>query len=223
MVTLHSWKTPASVYPDHRIGAAQVVRTHYKRGWYNAYGVRGLHAYRAARSLPIRVLEIAGKTWMVDDPPHWWAMQEHAEFYSGHVVCAGLGLGLIVHALVENPKVNRITVVERDRDVIDLMKPLIPECEIIHGDFWKYDGSCDGLFYDLFVGDALQLFPEALRTYVVLAEHYPFVRIHGFKNDYFQEVFATIRRPGSNARWLLRNSGGRELGPVEQRVGGENG
>ena len=97
MLTLTTWKTPATAYPEARVGKAEIKTLRY-RGIYHAYGLQGHRFFRAV-NLPIRSLAIEGETWMVDDPPHWWAMEDHARFYQGHVLVAGLGLGLIVHTL----------------------------------------------------------------------------------------------------------------------------
>ncbi len=218
MLTLHTWKTPASRYPAGPIGQARIESVPYDRGRYDLYGIRGHRYYRAARTLSIRQLIVGDKTWMVDDPPHWWAMQEHSTFYSGHVLVAGLGLGLIVHTLAQNPKVERITVIEREQDVIDLIRPHIPKCEIIHADFWDSDIDADGIFFDLFVGDGRQLIFDAMRVFLQLSNLYPLVRIHGFKNEHFQKLtdaVAEARRSCADRGRLLRDCSGRECSPVE--------
>lgn len=69
------------------------------------------------------MLGLDGDEITVDEPAHWWAMLEHARHFRGQVLVAGLGLGLIVHALAANPPVRKITVVERDRDVIEAVWP----------------------------------------------------------------------------------------------------
>jgi hypothetical protein len=215
MQTLSSWHTPASSYPDSQVGAARIETHHYKPGLYQAYGLRGTH-YRVARTIAIRGLAIDNKTWMVDDPPHWWAMQDHARHYEGRVVCAGLGLGLIVHTLHENPKVREIVVIERDQDVIDLVEFHLPQRKLTieRGDFWEWDGQADGLLFDLFVGDGRQLLPIAMRTYLELRKLYPLVRIHGFKNDDLEKLWRDVneasnaaRRLGNHGRRLLWNPG----------------
>lgn len=186
MLTLTSWRTPATDYPDATIGKARIETVQYRRGHYQCYGLRGHQVYRIAKPIPIRGLTIEGKTWMVDDPPHWWAMEDHARFYHGHVLVAGLGLGLICHTLAANPKVTRITVVEREKDVIELVAPCLPAVEIEHGDFWDWNGpQPDGVFLDLFVGNGHELLPDAIRAYVEMFQWFPgaIIRIHGFNND----------------------------------------
>ena len=62
----------------------------------------------------------------------------------GHCLVAGLGLGLVVSAMLDNPKVDKVTVLELSEDVIDLvgvhMDTIYGErLEIIHTDAmtWK--------------------------------------------------------------------------------------
>lgn len=39
---------------------------------------------------------------MVDDPPHFWSMQDYTRKSIGNVLVAGLGLGLVTHELNED-------------------------------------------------------------------------------------------------------------------------
>lgn len=215
---LTNWVTPATSYPDSRVGRARIDHPPYKRGYYEAYGLRGIQVYRVAKPIPICRLRIGRKTWMVDDPAHWWAMQDHANFYHGDVLVAGLGLGLIVHTLNANSAVKKIVVVEQERDVIDLVLPHLPKekLEVVHGDFWKYDGAADGVFYDLFVGDGRQLANEALHVFVQLAQEFPRpIRIHGFNNDYFNKLWDAVAdkagRPSADERRVLRDHGNNQF------------
>ena len=174
MLELTTWRTPATAYPDRTLGRARIKTTRY-RGTYECYGLRGHRLYQA-RNIRVKRLLIDNRGWMVDDPPHWWAMEDHALAYRGHVLVAGLGLGLIVHTLTANPAVDHITVVEREKDVIDLVGPLVPSEKlcILHGDFWQYAGpQPDGVLYDLLVGDGVALLPYALRDYVQMVQWFP--------------------------------------------------
>src|SRR6267154_3575743 len=112
-------ETPASKYPRQRHGNARIVTHWMTPGYYECYGLKGCKYYEATRRLRTTNLQIDGKTVMTDDFPHGTAIQEFAQEYFGHVVVAGLGLGLIVHALAANPKVTKITVIERCQSVID--------------------------------------------------------------------------------------------------------
>jgi hypothetical protein len=194
-IEVSGWQTPATAYPARRLGSAAIADFTYPPGTYENYGLRGYSSFRVTKPIRVRNLKVNRKVWMVDDPPHWWAMQEHASKYHGHVVCAGLGLGLIVHALTQNPKVTRITVVEINKDVIHLIKPLVPDCEVIHADFRDWWGMADGIFFDLFVGDGRRLFHAAVGVFVRLALDFPDtwpIRIHGFNNDRLASLRACL-------------------------------
>jgi hypothetical protein len=154
---LDSWTTPASRYPRRRLGDVEIADHRCAKGTYACYVVNGFAFFEAVKPLFITTLKVRRRVCMVDDPPHWLAMVEHARQYRGHVVCAGLGLGLIVHALSANQAVSKITVVEINPNVIRLIKPLIPECQVVEVDFWNWNGEPDGVFYDLFVGKGQDL------------------------------------------------------------------
>lgn len=191
IIPIERWRSPASEYPRQRHGRARVRTGWYEPAYYACYLQRGYQYFLAERRLYITTLQIDGETWMVDDPPHWWAMEEHARHYHGHVLCAGLGLGLMVHALAAYPAVERITVIERERDVIDLIEPLLPpgKLTVIEGDFHEVMprdlDPVDGVLYDLFVGNAFRLLGEAMTVMATMldrwatAPEFP-IRIHGF-------------------------------------------
>jgi len=200
---LRGWRTQASKYPRTSHGIAAI------RDWpldagdtYEAYGTHPPNAkrdyayYRVERNVITTNLTIDGQVWMVDDPPHWWAIQEYAAEFSGHVLVAGLGLGLIVHALAANPKVTSITVVELCKDVIDLVGPLVPKCEIVHSDWYEYEPTAkvDGVFYDLFLGSGKANAMPALREMLELRQRFPGVihRILGFNNPGLIRLATTI-------------------------------
>ena len=165
----------------------------YKKGIYEMYGVPATDGIkykycRIMKPITVTALEIEKKTVMVDNIPHYFGMVNHAKYYSGTVLVAGLGLGLIVHTLAQNPKVDRIVVVERSLDVIDLVGPVVPSknLEIVHADWYEYnpDVQPDGVFYDLFVGKGRQLIGEFLREMITMRERFPSAsvfRVHGFE------------------------------------------
>jgi len=58
----------------------------------------------------------------------------------GSVLINGLGIGMVVSACLKNPQVTDVTVVEINKDVIDLVGPQIadPRLTIIHADAFEY-------------------------------------------------------------------------------------
>lgn len=199
---IDSWETPATSYPVKTVGSARIVRRPYRRGIYLCQGANGYDLFEAKVPLSITGLRRrtgAGtwKTWMVDDPPQWWMMQKYARESSGYVLVGGLGLGLVVHELVRNPKVTNIVVAEADPDVIRLVGPLLPSDErlsVCHKEFQHYalleTSDCDPpwsrIIVDLWVGSGEQvtrmLREEAIPLAMKLGETHPGASLafHGF-------------------------------------------
>lgn len=210
VIEVTEWRTPATTYLTTQGRRVRIGRSRYTRGFYEAYqtgpGVdEHYQYYHLPKGIHVTTLQIKEgrrwKTWMVDDPPHWWAMQEHARHYQGHVLCAGLGLGLIVHALQENPQVTKITVVEREHAVATLVSPHLPSNKpltIVLGDWYSFQSKTtfDGVFFDLFVGNGHALIPQAYRTMLEMAQRFPAareLRIHGFHNRHLQAFLAATK------------------------------
>ena len=137
-----TWETPATKYPLGKVGTAEVARKRQHRGFYRMEAVLGYLFYRATKPIMITDLKIHGRIWMVDDPLQWLGMKELAKHSEGKVLVGGLGLGLVVHALLENSAVTQIDVVEINSDVISLIKPCLPGSEkmrVFPNDVLKFD------------------------------------------------------------------------------------
>lgn len=234
MLVLKSWESPISHLPDMKVGEAELVTVSSTPGIYRRYclgpnGYEGSDAiyYRAKKTLKIRSLRIEGKEWMVDDPPHWWAMIEHAKHYSGHVIVAGLGMGLILYTMRANFNITKITVVEKCHDVIKMMFPPLQEqahgfvpISLIHGDFWEYaklGGNYDGVFYDLLVGNGDDLQGQAIGDMLKIKRLFSTAktfRIHGMSNEYLNELTDGIRHVETSYHQFFHqcgNKAGQEL------------
>jgi hypothetical protein len=200
LASVTNWRTPATDYPRTHLRDVSISTITYD-GFHECFGVRGQRVFYADH-IPVTILKIRDKVWMVDDPPHWWNIQDQSQTFHGHVLCAGLGLGLIVHALHARPEVTKITVVEQERSVIDLVVPWLPQekLEIVHDDFWHHakerDVQPDGVFFDLFVGNGLELIGHALRVFILLNERFGDVPIHifGFPNRMFEQLRQSVQR-----------------------------
>jgi hypothetical protein len=134
-----SWETPASQYPRGKWGGIEIRDTKYPKGVYPFYGINGYEYYRVTKPLKITQLSVNGKHWMVDDPLHWYSMRDYVNnALSGHLLCAGLGLGLMLHWALKNPKLTRISVVERSEELIKFIDPLLPP-HLIKIDYYVCD------------------------------------------------------------------------------------
>lgn len=127
LAELRRWRTPASPYPASGLGRAEIVKERRgARAYYWAEGVRANLYYRYADACDVTALKIGGRVWMTDEPPYVWSLASFAERSRGRVLVAGLGLGIVVHQLCENPAVDEVVVVEREQDVWGLVGPLLP-------------------------------------------------------------------------------------------------
>jgi len=211
-----TWATPATSYPLNRVGDMRIHREAADSGLYRYYMLDGHeHYYTTGHHVtslqewnppgPRRASEGPWHTWMVDDPPHWRAMKGYAQAARGHVLVAGLGLGLVLWALADNPTVESITVVERSHDVISLVAPLLnpyiasrtpkaPTLRIEQADFTEFvnrvpdtDPGWDTVIVDLWVAHGLpQVFDIGAREVVpmetMLRAKWPEARLafHGY-------------------------------------------
>lgn len=169
VIDINKWKTPATDYPEIQIDSARIKHKFYNSGYFHNYGVRGYRYFRVIKQIPVTSLEIKEngqwETWMVDDPPHWWSMQNYAINSYGVVLVAGLGLGLVTHGLLDNIDVDSIIIIEKNKNVIDLISPLLPKPEetkfqIINTDFYDFiketDEDFDRIIVDIWTSQSLE-------------------------------------------------------------------
>ncbi len=155
-ILIKEWKTPATDCSEIEFGSARISKGKYTKGVYRNYKVRGYEYFVVDKPIDITSLDIKDdkgiwKTWMVDDPPHWWSMQDYAANSLGRVLVAGLGLGLVTGELLNNVDVDSVTVIERNEDVIGLIAPMLPEAidvefDIVNKDFYEFINETDEIF-----------------------------------------------------------------------------
>lgn len=85
-------------------------------------------------------LKINGHLIMSDTPDE---IHDHLGFIRsahGNVLIGGLGLGVVAVACAKNPKVRRVTVIEKNPDVIHLIAPHMPKgVHIEEGDVFNWE------------------------------------------------------------------------------------
>ncbi len=203
-IKISEWKTPATGYPERQVNSARIVHGFYDCGYFHNYGVRGYEFFEVTKRIPVTSLEIREDkdkrvwwTWMVDDPPHWWSMQDYAQNSIGRVLVAGLGLGLVTYELLNNIDVDSITIIEKSKDVIDLISPLLPKAEdiefqIINKDFYDFihesEENFDRIIIDLWTSgskeETMRILQDEVRPFsYYMKMRYPDSSIvfHGFK------------------------------------------
>jgi len=183
------WKTPASAYPVKELGTARIKRVHYRKGsMYHMNWVRGFEYLRTDGKIPVTNLQIKEgkqwKTWMTDDPSHWMEMCDMIHRVKpSRLLCAGLGLGLMIQAIAElqREEIQEIVVIERNKDVIELIAPMLPlqdRTTILCTDFMEFVKKrqpFDTVLIDIWVGEPKKFLSRFLsdREWIELFYPYP--------------------------------------------------
>lgn len=85
-------------------------------------------------------LIVDGDVMMSDAPCEQLGSLPALQKARGCVLIAGLGLGMLPRALLEKPEVSRVTVIEKDADVIGLVHPHLPRrrLRVVHADAFEW-------------------------------------------------------------------------------------
>jgi len=90
---------------------------------------------------PLATLFVRGCMVMSDGDMEWRSNSEFIYQAHGNVLIAGLGIGMVLAAILDKLKVRSVTVVEKYQDVIDLVAPhyASPKLTVICADIfdWK--------------------------------------------------------------------------------------
>jgi len=199
ILDISQWHTPATDYPEKELNSFRIHHSKYYRGMYRNWGLDG-HLYINIKK-PIPITELQEKRsgkwydWMIDDPPNYRAMQIYAEYASGKVLTTGLGLGLLLHELAKNPKVTKVTVVEKYPTVIELICPYLPKnlpTHIIYQDFLEFIKTdtevWDTIIVDIWVTSSKTketiFLSKIIPLAIFLSQKYPKANItyHGYQS-----------------------------------------
>lgn len=192
VLPIKEYETPYTNIPELQYRNARIIHIVYEKGYYRMEGVYDYVFFQVLKPIVVTLLQIKNRkrkkweTWMVDDPLHWYGMKEFSErCRSGNVLVGGLGLGLIVHHLVKRNDITEITVVEKNKSVIGLVRPLLPKdkrIKIIYGDYYKQirkfhkEGrEFNNIIVDLWVGKGVECQQEYdwARTITEMLYPYP--------------------------------------------------
>jgi len=97
-----------------------------------------------------RRLMKSGEVVMSNTPMEVRTCTEFLDNARGSLLINGLGLGMVLHAVLQLPQVTRVTVIERELDVINLVGNTFssdPRVEIIHEDAFLFSPPA-GAVYD---------------------------------------------------------------------------
>lgn len=119
--------------------------------------------FRAAREHPVFVIRdgeyvqlfVKGQLMMSDTGMERISNKAFIKKATGHVLIAGLGIGLIIYNILDKQSVQSITIVEKYQDIIDLISPKFtdPRIKYICADIfeWKPDkgSKYDTIYFDI--------------------------------------------------------------------------
>ena len=122
-------------------------------------GMEIIYKRSSSNGLMIYLLYQDGDQWMCYEPIN---KKQVFEFYShwnlaqGHCICTGMGFLLRESWLLSKKEVTKITVIEKNQNIIDYHWKHNPEImkhlEVVRMDVYDYRGSCDTLLIDNFEG-----------------------------------------------------------------------
>jgi len=186
VLPIRKWRTWVTGLPRRKLRKHRIVSVTYKPGYYPMYGVFGYVLYKVYEPIKVTVLQEYDSEkrkwfdWMTDDPYHFYAMAELAYRSYGNVLVGGLGLGLIVHFLVNNPLVDRIYVIEKSIEVYELVKRSLPKragkIKVYIGDFFEIAptmSNIDTVVADLWTGNLAENFPLLRKTRALVEKCFP--------------------------------------------------
>lgn len=162
-----------------RIGPWEIARNALPpmvRGYF-----RGMHAPESTENWVLRNWD-ERSVWMSIAPMEIESASHHVHAAKGDVLVGGLGIGMVLWALLNKPEVTSVTVIERDPRVIELMREVMrrnhttwgkhlysrsqreqrhtlgPRLDIIHRDLFdfaendEHDGAFDFALIDIWSG-----------------------------------------------------------------------
>lgn len=186
----HSWpfRPMVDVIPEGKIGEAEVQHFTISEEDCKLHNLRTAFSPGSARMQvePGRYarLNVGGRLMMSDTPYEQFSNRWFVREATGNVLIGGLGLGMVVDALLrkgfEEPEskfddkgepIERITVIENSPDVIDLIWPHIRDdrLRVIEGDAfdWKPERSekFDTIYFDIWPDITIDNLPEIARLH----------------------------------------------------------
>lgn len=107
----------------------------------------------------------------------------------GHVLIAGLGLGMIMHPIVAKDGVTRVTVIEKNPHVVKLVGPYVPKnVEVIEADIFEWKPARGTKFQVIYHDVWATICEDNLKEMSVLHRHFGrYVAPGGWQGSWMRE------------------------------------
>jgi spermidine synthase len=116
-------------------------------------GEAGIYRVSLDDGRSVRALFVGGVCFMNDGPEEMRDIAEVCKLARGRVLILGLGMGLLVEAMLKLPSVESVEVVELNPDVIRLIAPKVasPRVTVVQGNAlsWEARDCYDLIFADI--------------------------------------------------------------------------
>lgn len=151
----------AALIPEGRVGSAEVKHLTISERASQATLLRAaINGAKCEYIAPGKYaqLYVDGKLMMSDTTAEKMANSKFVSHARGRVLIAGLGLGMVLYPTLLKPNVTNITVVEINKDVIELIQPHVrifpganKKLEIINNDIYDYEPPVkfDTIYFDI--------------------------------------------------------------------------
>lgn len=183
MTSKVKFQSMCKILPENRHGIAEIQHCHIDEGWSQIAMIRALqHPEEYVEPGLYTQLLVNGQLVMSDTQME---RDSNAEFLrevenrGGHILVAGLGLGMILVPIFKCPKVESITVIEKQQDVVDLVLPKLKSkfghhpqigkrfCTVITADIFQWNPSLDCrwdvIYFDIWPGICLDFYEDIKR------------------------------------------------------------
>ena len=152
----HGIKSIVQLYKEKEsIGTAEITRYEFKDDFlFNIRASRGHPMFMIKNGIYCR-LKINDQLVMSDTGMERYSNIEFITKANGKVLIAGLGLGLILHNILNKKNILEIIVIENNNDVIKLVQPKFKDSrlKIINADIFKWEPkpkeNFDTIYFDI--------------------------------------------------------------------------
>lgn len=148
----------------------------------------------------VACLHVNGKLVMSDSYHEQRSNIEVLREARGHVLIAGLGLGMILHPILAKPQVQSVTVIEKYQDVIDLIIPTLPKSDkltVICADIFKFQPAkkvrWDTVYFDIWA----DICTDSLEEIAMLHQRFKTRKAKGgWMGSWYQDELRDRKRRG---------------------------
>jgi hypothetical protein len=149
-------------------------------------------------------LIIGGRLVMSDTRMEHSTNYEIVRKSKGHVLIAGLGLGMILHPILTKPEVLSVTVIEKCADVIALIGPTVkhPKLTIIEGDIYEWKPAkgtkYDTIYFDVWSEQSTDDLEDMRKLHMRFR---PYQVKEGWMNSWRRDILKANKRRDDRNGW----------------------